>query len=143
MRTVLVTPESLADIPSDGVLLAGGTEVVPQLKEGLLTTDVLVDLSGLVPTGIDGTRIGAGTTLAELEASDAIPEALREACRLAASPQLRSMGTVGGNLLQSTRCWYWRAGYDCRLRGGDDCQARDGEERVKVLAMFDFVVANL
>ena len=102
---------------------------MPQLREGLLEAASLVDIGGLVPRGIDGTRIGAGTTLAELEASDAIPEALHEACRLAASPQIRSMGTVGGNLLQSTRCWYWRAGYDCRLRGGDDCHARDGEHR--------------
>jgi xanthine dehydrogenase YagS FAD-binding subunit len=129
VRAALVTPSSLEEIPEGAVLLAGGTEVVPQLKEGLLEADTLVDIGALVPRGIDGTRIGAGTTLAELEASDAIPEALREACRLAASPQLRSMGTVGGNLLQSTRCWYWRAGYDCRLRGGDDCHARDGEHR--------------
>ena len=54
VRAVLVTPESLADIPSDGVLLAGGTEVVPQLKEGLLTAEALVDVSALVPRGIDG-----------------------------------------------------------------------------------------
>jgi len=70
-----------------------------------------------------------GQEVAELEVEPAIPEALREACRLAASPQLRNMGSLGGNLLQATRCWYWRLGYPCRLHGGDRCHARDGEHR--------------
>jgi xanthine dehydrogenase YagS FAD-binding subunit len=120
--------EGLALAPGS-VLLAGGTEVVPQLRDGLLEADTLVDIAALVPSGISGTRIGAGTTLAALEASAEIPEALREASRLAASPQLRAMGTIGGNLLQSTRCWYWRLAYPCRLHGGDRCHARAGEHR--------------
>ncbi len=133
-------PSSLAtlDLSGDAVLLAGGTEVVPLLREGLLTADSLVDLAGLVPSGIDGPRIGAATTLAELEASAEIPAVLREACRLAASPQLRAMGTVGGNLLQSTRCWYWRLAYPCRLHGGDTCHARDGEHREHAIFGNDF-----
>jgi len=144
MRATLVTPKTLAEVPGeDGqVLLAGGTEVVPQLRAGLLDTATLVDVSGLVPRGIDGTRIGAGTTLAELEASDAVPAALREACRLAASPQLRAMGTVGGNLLQSTRCWYWRLGYDCRLRGGERCNAREGEHREHAIFGNEFCASG-
>ena len=133
-------PSSLAtlDLSGDAVLLAGGTEVVPLLREGLLTADSLVDLAGLVPSGIDGPRIGAATTLAELETSAEIPAVLREACRLAASPQLRAMGTVGGNLLQSTRCWYWRLAYPCRLHGGDTCHARDGEHREHAIFGNDF-----
>jgi xanthine dehydrogenase YagS FAD-binding subunit len=82
-----------------------------------------------VPRGIDGTTIGAGTTLADLEADPQIPQALHEACSLAASPQLRSMGTVGGNLLQATRCWYWRLGFDCWLHGGERCLAKAGAHR--------------
>jgi xanthine dehydrogenase YagS FAD-binding subunit len=89
----------------------------------------LVQLSEAVPRGVDGTRIGAGTTLAELEVDPQIPQALREACSLAASPQLRSMGTIGGNLLQATRCWYWRLGFDCWLHGGERCFAKDGAHR--------------
>lgn len=111
------------------VALAGGTELVPLLRDGLVTADRLVELRRVVPRGISGRTIGAGTTLAELEASDEIPEALREACRLAASPQLRNMGTIGGNLLQATRCWYWRLQFPCRLHGGDRCHAREGEHR--------------
>jgi xanthine dehydrogenase YagS FAD-binding subunit len=111
------------------VALAGGTELVPLLRDGLLRADTLVQISEAVPRGIDGTRIGAGTTLAELEVDPQIPQALREACSLAASPQLRSMGTIGGNLLQATRCWYWRLGFDCWLHGGERCFARDGAHR--------------
>ena len=109
--------------------LAGGTELVPLMRDGLVRADTLVDIREVVPRGIDGTRIGAGTTLAELEADPQIPQALREACTQAASPQLRSMGTIGGNLLQATRCWYWRLGFDCWLHGGEKCFARDGAHR--------------
>jgi xanthine dehydrogenase YagS FAD-binding subunit len=109
--------------------LAGGTELVPLLRDGLVRADTLVYIREVVPRGIDGTRIGAGTTLAELEADPQIPQALREACTQAASPQLRSMGTIGGNLLQATRCWYWRLGFDCWLHGGEKCFARDGAHR--------------
>jgi xanthine dehydrogenase YagS FAD-binding subunit len=124
-------PSSVADVKggNGSLLLAGGTELVPLLREGLVEGDTLVDIRGVVPRGIDGKTIGAGTTLAELEVDPEVPEALREACRLAASPQLRSMGTIGGNLLQATRCWYWRLQYPCFLHGGDHCHARQGAHR--------------
>ena len=126
-------PETVTDAVSalgDGsVALAGGTEVVPLLRDGLLSAEMLVDVRGVVPRGVDGRTIGAGTTLAELEADSGIPEALREACRLAASPQLRNMGTIGGNLLQATRCWYWRLKFPCWLHGGDRCFAKAGAHR--------------
>ena len=109
--------------------LAGGTDLVPLVRDGLVRTETLVHIASVVPRGIDGTRIGAGTTLSELEVDPEIPEALREACRLAASPQLRNMGTIGGNLLQATRCWYWRLGFSCYLHGGDRCHAKEGEHR--------------
>jgi xanthine dehydrogenase YagS FAD-binding subunit len=111
------------------VALAGGTELVPLLRDGLARADTLVHVRRAVPRGVNGTTIGAGTTLAELEVDPQIPEALREACRLAASPQLRSMGTIGGNLLQATRCWYWRLEFPCYLHGGDRCHAKEGEHR--------------
>src|SRR2546421_2323769 len=134
----LLRPSSVDEIPGHGVLLAGGTEVVPLLRDGILTADRLVDISGIVPRGVNGNRIGAGTTLAELEGDPHIPGALREACRLAASPQLRNMGSIGGNLLQSTRCWYWRLKYPCRLHGGDRCHAQEGEHREHAIFANDF-----
>ena len=111
------------------VALAGGTELVPLLRDGIVQADTLVEVRQVVPRGIDGTRIGAGTTLAELEVEPEIPQTLREACTLAASPQLRSMSTIGGNLLQATRCWYWRLKFPCYLHGGDICHARAGQHR--------------
>jgi xanthine dehydrogenase YagS FAD-binding subunit len=99
------------------------------MRDGLVRADTLVHITDVVPRGVAGTRIGAGTTLAELEVDTQIPQALREACAQAASPQLRSMGTIGGNLLQATRCWYWRLGFDCWLHGGEKCLAKDGAHR--------------
>jgi xanthine dehydrogenase YagS FAD-binding subunit len=118
--------------------LHGGTELVPLLRSGLVQADALVDVRSVVPRGIDGTRIGAGATLAELECDPQVPAALREACRLAASPQLRNMGSIGGNLLQSTRCWYWRLKWPCRLHGGGECFAQTGEHREHAIFANDF-----
>jgi xanthine dehydrogenase YagS FAD-binding subunit len=129
----LLRPESVeaavAALGNGSRGLAGGTDLVPLLRDGIVRADTLVELRAAVPRGVDGTRIGAGTTLGELEVDPQIPEALREACRLAASPQLRAMGTIGGNLRQATRCWYWRLQFPCYLHGGDHCHAREGEHR--------------
>jgi xanthine dehydrogenase YagS FAD-binding subunit len=138
-----------------GLPIHGGTEVVPLLRDRILEAETLVDIRSVVPSGISrrtltdeqqlssdnnyqGVTIGAGTTLAELEAAPTIPDALREACRLAASPQLRNMGSLGGNLLQATRCWYWRLKFPCRLHGGDRCHAREGEHREHAIFANDF-----
>ena len=133
----LLQPSDVKELDG-GLFIHGGTEVVPLLRDGILSADTLVDVREIVPRGIDGTRIGAGTTLAELEGDPQIPEALREACRLAASPQLRNMGSIGGNLLQATRCWYWRLKFPCRLHGGDTCHAREGEHREHAIFGNDF-----
>jgi xanthine dehydrogenase YagS FAD-binding subunit len=129
----LVRPDSLeaarAALDNGSLALAGGTELVPLLRDRIVQAKALVDVRAVVPRGVEGTQIGAGTTLAELEADPQIPQALREACRLAASPQLRAMGTIGGNLLQATRCWYWRLRYPCWLHGGERCFAREGLHR--------------
>jgi xanthine dehydrogenase YagS FAD-binding subunit len=142
----LVRPDSVeaavAALGNGSVALAGGTELVPLLRERIVDASTLVDVRGAVPKGVSGsepqTLIGAGTTLGELEADAAIPDALREACRLSASPQLRAMGSIGGNLLQATRCWYWRLKFPCRLHGGDRCHAREGQHREHAIFANDF-----
>ncbi len=127
----LLQPSSLEELDTagPGLLLAGGTDVVPIIRNRLIDIDTLVDIRAVVPRGIDGTTIGAGTTLAELEVDPEIPAALREACASAASPQLRAMGSIGGNLRQATRCWYWRMKFPCYLHGGDRCYAQTGMHR--------------
>ena len=137
----LAQPDSVESAIAElagGKALAGGTEVVPLLRDGILAAETLVDVRAAVPHGISSRVIGAGATLAELEASEEVPTALREACRLAASPQLRNMGTIGGNLLQATRCWYWRLQFPCRLHGGDVCHARAGQHREHAIFANDF-----
>jgi xanthine dehydrogenase YagS FAD-binding subunit len=131
--------EAAASALRDGsVALAGGTELVPLMREGIVQPTTLVQVDRLVPKGIRDGWIGAGTTLGELEADPQIPAVLREACALAASPQLRAMGTVAGNLLQATRCWYWRLKFPCRLHGGDRCFAKEGVHREHAIFANDF-----
>lgn len=133
----LLRPESLehavASLGNGSVGLAGGTDLVTLVRDRLVSAGRFVELREVIPRGIAGsatiTSIGAGTTLAELEVDPQVPQVLREACAAAASPQLRAMGTIGGNLLQATRCWYWRLGYPCFLHGGDRCHARTGQQR--------------
>jgi xanthine dehydrogenase YagS FAD-binding subunit len=129
----LLRPESIDDavvaLGNGSVALGGGTDLVPLLRDGIVAAETLVELRRAVPHGVEGRTIGAATTLGELEVDPEIPDALREACRLAASPQLRAMGTIGGNLLQATRCAYWRLRFPCHLHGGDRCHAKEGQHR--------------
>ena len=129
----LLRPESVEDavaaLGNASVALGGGTDLVPLLRDGIVAADTLVELRRAVPRGVHGRTIGAGTTLGELEVDPEVADALREACRLAASPQLRAMGTIGGNLLQATRCPYWRLRFPCHMHGGDRCHAKEGQHR--------------
>jgi xanthine dehydrogenase YagS FAD-binding subunit len=138
----LLRPDSVeaaaAALDNGSVALAGGTELVPLLRDGIVEARTLVHIDGVVPKGIREGWIGAGTTLGELESDPQIPAVLREACALAASPQLRAMGTVAGNLLQATRCWYWRLKFPCRLHGGSRCFAREGLHGEHAIFANDF-----
>ena len=117
--------------------LAGGTDLLTLMKADLYAPERLVAVRPLLPRGIttaaDGTVIGAATVLREVAASDVIARryaALAQAAETAASLQLRNMATLGGNLLQRPRCWYFRNRHiPCWLKGGADCPAREGENR--------------
>jgi xanthine dehydrogenase YagS FAD-binding subunit len=122
-------------------VVAGGTELVNWLKEGIVTPDLLVDIthvSGLdgIDVGEDGLRIGALTRMSDAAAHNAVAAGypvVSEALLQSASPQLRNMATMGGNLLQRTRCPYFRAEVElaCNKRNpGTGCAAREsGEDR--------------
>jgi xanthine dehydrogenase YagS FAD-binding subunit len=125
----------------EGQIIAGGTDLLPLMKEGILAPQVVVDISGCeggkgISVQGDVVRIGALSSLSDIARHDEVNSSLRalaEACRLAASPQLRNMGTIGGNLLQQTRCWYYRGQFDCWLKGGSVCYARDGENEQQAI----------
>lgn len=130
--------EALAELGRPGhVAKAGGVDLVDLMKEGLVRPERVVSLSavpelrGIRKTSSGGLAIGALTTLAELAAHPEIRErwtALAQAAEHAATPQLRNMATLGGNLVQRPRCWYFRSEeFDCRKKSGGRCFARDGQ----------------
>lgn len=116
---------------------AGGTDLIPEIKNDLVSPSRLVNLKrieelGGIQESEQGMRIGALATLAEIATHKTIRaryHALAQACELAASPQIRNVATIGGNLCQDSRCAYYRNGFDCLLRGGDICYMREGENR--------------
>lgn len=116
---------------------AGGTDLIPELKNELTTPTRLVNLKRVqelrgIQITSDGVRIGALTTLTEISEHETIRNqyrALAQACELAASPQIRNVATIGGNLNQDSRCVYYRNHFPCYLHGGDKCFMRDGENR--------------
>jgi xanthine dehydrogenase YagS FAD-binding subunit len=132
------TPDEAADLlAGDARAMGGGTDLLSQLDRGIRPTSTVVDLRGLGMSGIevdgDGLRIGATTTVSDVASDGGIAErftVLSTAARAVASPQLREMGTVGGNLCQQPRCWYYRhPDLTCWLRGGDTCYAQIGDHR--------------
>lgn len=141
MNLELVFPETVDDaLAANGNgarWFAGGTDLIPEAKSELVTLNRLVNLKrvnalrGMQATN-EGVRIGALTTLNEMANDETIRtryRALAQACELAASPQIRNVATIGGNLNQDSRCPYYRNGFECYLRGGDTCFMRGGENR--------------
>jgi xanthine dehydrogenase YagS FAD-binding subunit len=127
--------------------MGGGTDLLTQLDRGILPSDEVVDLRALGLSGIehagDGVRIGATTSVADVERDLGIGErfaGLAQAAAAVGSPQLREMGTVGGNLCQQVRCWYFRhPDLQCWLRGGDTCYAQIGDHRKHGLEAGDCI----
>jgi xanthine dehydrogenase YagS FAD-binding subunit len=140
----LLQPDSIADAQkllqqqgSDGWVLAGGMDSFDWLKDRIKKPKVVVDLSGIAELkGIrstdDGIEIGAMTTLTEVVEHPLIKrnyKLLADSAELVASPQIRNQGTIGGNVSQDARCWYYRAGWPCYRAGGNICYADTPEGR--------------
>jgi len=134
----LVQPTSIADAQkvlqdyqADAWIMAGGLDSFDWLKDRIKRPKVLVDLSGIaelrgVRITADGVEIGAMTTLTEVVKHPVIREKyslLADGAEAAASPQIRNQGTIGGNVTQDARCWYYRAGWPCYRAGGNMCYA--------------------
>ncbi len=129
--------EAVKQVSSKGARIhAGGTDLLGCLRDEILEASKVVslrqvrELRGLQSTKEGGLRIGALTTITEVAQSQIIKErypALAQAASEVASPQLRNQGTLGGNLCQKPRCWYYRGEFHCRRKGGDQCFAYEGE----------------
>jgi len=121
----------LEEYGEDGWALAGGMDSLGWFKNRGKRPEAVIDLEGLdalkgIDETDDGIEIGALTTLTEVERNPLIRERfwlLSEAASKVASPQIRNAGTLGGNLCQDTRCWYYRYGVSCYRAGGNTCYA--------------------
>jgi xanthine dehydrogenase YagS FAD-binding subunit len=140
----LLQPNSLAEAQNllqqrggDTWVLAGGLDSFDWLKDRIKRPKTVIDLSGIeelrgIRATDDGVEIGAMTTLTEVLQHPVIREKyslLAEAASVVASPQIRNQGTLGGNVSQDTRCWYYRAGWPCYRAGGNICYADTPEGR--------------
>tara|TARA_B100001765_G_scaffold109214_1_gene67741 strand:+ start:698 stop:1684 length:987 start_codon:yes stop_codon:yes gene_type:complete len=134
----------LEEYREDGWALAGGMDSLGWFKNRGKRPEAVIDLEGLdALRGIDetsnGIEIGALTTLTEVERNPLIRERfslLSEAASKVASPQIRNAGTLGGNLCQDTRCWYYRYGVSCYRAGGNTCYAGATEALNREHAIF-------
>ncbi len=129
--------EAVGYLSLDGAMAhAGGTDLLGCLRERVFDAATVVSIAGLkelkgigtTPAG--GLRIGSLTTIAEVARHPVIRSkyrALSMAASEVASPQLRNQGTIGGNLCQKPRCWYYRGEFHCLRKGGDQCYAVEGE----------------
>lgn len=123
--------------PSASVFKAGGVDLLDLMKEGLVNPGVVIGIKNI--PGLDkiefdsktGLRIWANVTLAEMVSNTAIREkyqALYQAVEHAGTPQIRNSATLGGNLAQRTRCWYFRSiDHECYRKGSGTCFAQEGE----------------
>jgi len=140
-RFAYVRPKSLDEaikhLSSDGARVhAGGTDLLGCLRDHVFDVKKLVSLGnmknlrGIRKSSAGGIRIGALTTITEVAQHPEIRRsyaALAQAASGVASPQLRNQGTLGGNLCQKPRCWYYRGEFHCLRKGGDRCFAAGGE----------------
>ncbi len=139
------TPKSIGQVTAylakpgvDARVMGGGTDLLGEIKEGTAVPDVVIDLKAVpglayIRKDADGIAIGACTTVADLAEDPLIAQdyrGLHEAALVVASPQLRNMGTIGGNLCQRPRCWYYRdAATVCNKKGGSRCFAEQGRNK--------------
>jgi xanthine dehydrogenase YagS FAD-binding subunit len=144
--TIDDTTALLAKFGKDAWVMGGGLDTFDWLKDRNKRPKVVVDLSGVKElSGIKaasdgGIEIGATTTLTEISKNPLVTEKyplLAQAAGLVASPQIRNQGTLGGNVSQDTRCWYYRAGWTCYRAGGNICYADTPTAINREHAIFD------
>src|SRR5437879_9164332 len=130
---------------ADALVLAGGLDSMDWLKDRLRRPKVVVDLGQIkelrgVKEANGGLEIGAMTPLTEVVKHPLVKDKfslLMQAAELVASPQIRNQGTLGGNVSQDTRCWYYRGGWNCYRAGGNICYADTPTSVNREHAIFD------
>jgi xanthine dehydrogenase YagS FAD-binding subunit len=135
--------EAIRELASpDARVHAGGTDLLGCLRDRVFTVKRLVaigaldELGGITVAADGALRVGALATLSQIAGHPAVESrftALAQGAASAASPQLRNQGTLGGNLCQRPRCWYFRGDFDCLRKGGDTCYAMGGENELHAI----------
>ena len=145
-RTLHGARHTLLNADGGAAAIAGGADLLGEMKEGIAAPATLVDISKLgldeMSVGADGAAsIGGMVTLARIAANDEIARryaALSQAAASVATPQIRNAGTLGGNLCQRPRCWYYRSPlFDCLKKGGDTCFAVAGGNKYHAILGAD------
>ena len=132
--------QALGELSGGAVVKAGGIDLLDLMKEGIVSPPKLVNIRNIdglrgITVTKEGVRLGSLSTLTEIAAHPEIQRsyaALADAAGHAATPQVRNMATLGGNITQRPRCWYFRSSdFDCKKKGGtsDDCHAHEGENQ--------------
>ncbi len=132
--------EALGQLGEGAVVKAGGIDLLDLMKEGIVSPPKLVNIRNIeslrgITTSKTGLQLGSLSTLSEIAAHSAIQStyaALADAAGHAATPQVRNMATLGGNITQRPRCWYFRSSdFDCKKKGGtsQECHAHEGENQ--------------
>jgi xanthine dehydrogenase YagS FAD-binding subunit len=129
--------EAISELQTgETAVFAGGTDLLGAMRGNVSQPQKLVaishihELHGITRDRAGNVHVGALTTLSEIQKSEELTRnyaALAQGAAAAASPQLRNQGTIGGNLCQRPRCWYFRGDFHCLRKGGDICYAVDGE----------------
>lgn len=116
----------LRDHGPEAVALAGGCDILEKIKTQWIRPRYVVDLKPALGKQIEPEVIGAGASLSHIARNDRLPAALRQAALAVATPQIRNVGTIGGNVLQDSRCPYYRGPWHCYRAGGITCDAVRG-----------------
>ncbi|MGA9507736.1 MAG: xanthine dehydrogenase family protein subunit M [Candidatus Sulfotelmatobacter sp.] len=150
-RSIVDAEKLLQQHGEEAWVLAGGMDSFDWLKDRIKKPKVVIELSGIeelkgIRATDDGVEIGAMTTLTDVVQHPVIRQkygVLAQAAGLVASPQIRNQGTVGGNVSQDARCWYYRAGWPCYRAGGNICYADTpvGRNREHAILQADRCVA--
>src|SRR5436305_3309495 len=125
-ETLAEAAQILAGEGANAALIAGGTDLLPNMKRRQMAPKVLVSLRHIPELKRNGSALGAGITLTEIVRKPQLPRGLRQAAAQVATVHLRNMGTIGGNLCLDTRCNYYNQNYEWR-KAIDFCLKKDGE----------------
>ena len=149
-RSIAEAARILAGEGPNAALLAGGTDLLPNMKRRQMAPRVLVSVRNIPELKRNGTVLGAGLTLTEIVRKPELPRSLRQAAAQVATVHLRNMGTIGGNLCLDTRCNYYNQSYEwrkaidfCLKKDGDICWVATASKRCVAMSSTDCAPALL